>query len=788
MKHKHPLPLVPLASTLGTIASLISLAHATPVTMNGAGSYSQDFDTLPTLSTSPFTTWVNDSTLSGWYAEYESPVSPFVIRGDTGASATGSLFSYGAASVNERALGSVGSGTPDDIAYGVLLQNTGATTLTINSVSYRGEQWRNSGGTTAHPETATFSYKVSNTAITALDPAVDTTWTNVPALDFTSPLASGTAGAVDGNTNFVNVSGSPSITVPPGQYVMLRWRDIDHPGSTGDHGLAIDGLSVTWVVETQPAITVGAIPTSFAEDTGPAASAGTVSIPAALGADLVVTLASSDTTEATVPASVTITAGNTSAPFAIDAVNDFLTDGNQAVTITASAVGYVSGQVGLTVEEDEDTAIGVLVTPDTFSESAGANAATGTVELPSNAPADVVVNLFSNDTSEATVPATVTILAGTDSITFPVNAVNDTDEDGPKTFNVRATASGYTDGQTSITVTDDGDTAPPPTLDPGDIAFVGFNADGNDDLAFVALAPIAETDVIYFADKGWNGSPIGSGGAFGAGEGVITWTPPVGGIAQGAIVSLNSLSTAGRTASAGTVSATGSFALGAGGETVYAYQGSVTTATGFIAAITTTTDDSFENTGLSAPHIVTFESNIDVAAYTGSRSTQATYAGYLALIGNVDDNWETEDGTGDQHANATVPDVPFATTAFTLGTAGNYASWATTNGITGELPNDDFDKDGLSNLLEYAMGLDPKVESQPAGTLVNGLLSYPKGADAFANGDVTWKIQTSTTLAPGSWQDVTETENNTSISFQLTVPPPAPGKIFARLEVTQVTP
>ena len=55
-------------------------------------------------------------------------------------------------------------------------------------------------------------------------------------------------------------------------------------------------------------------------------------------------------------------------------------------------------------------------------------------------------------------------------------------------------------------------------LGPGSIAFVGYNADGNDNLAFVALEPIAAGTVIHFTDNEWDGS------AFNTGESTWSWT------------------------------------------------------------------------------------------------------------------------------------------------------------------------------------------------------------------------------------------------------------------------
>src|SRR5262249_62414073 len=61
-------------------------------------------------------------------------------------------------------------------------------------------------------------------------------------------------------------------------------------------------------------------------------------------------------------------------------------------------------------------------------------------------------------------------------------------------------------------------------LGPGSIAFVGFNADGNDGFAFIAIDTIPAGTVIQFNDNEWNGQPIGAGGAFNTGEGSLTWT------------------------------------------------------------------------------------------------------------------------------------------------------------------------------------------------------------------------------------------------------------------------
>jgi len=68
---------------------------------------------------------------------------------------------------------------------------------------------------------------------------------------------------------------------------------------------------------------------------------------------LAVNLSSSDTGEATVPASVTIPVGSDSATFTITGVDDTSVDGTQMVTITASADGFANGSDAVEVVDDE---------------------------------------------------------------------------------------------------------------------------------------------------------------------------------------------------------------------------------------------------------------------------------------------------------------------------------------------------------------------------------------------------------------------------------------------------
>ena len=132
----------------------------------------------------------------------------------------------------------------------------------------------------------------------------------------------------------------------------IEWDmfDVDTVNGLGSHSLA----------PSSPPLTLTITPNTFAENAGASAASGTVSIPTALGAPLVVTLVSSDLTEATVPATVTIAAGQTVSPaFAVAAVDDAVLDGTQTVTVTASAAAYTDGTGALQVTDDEVSLTGV---------------------------------------------------------------------------------------------------------------------------------------------------------------------------------------------------------------------------------------------------------------------------------------------------------------------------------------------------------------------------------------------------------------------------------------------
>ncbi|MCA6116505.1 choice-of-anchor I family protein [Bradyrhizobium sp. WSM 1738] len=203
-------------------------------------------------------------------------------------------------------------------------------------------------------------------------------------------------------------------------------------------------------------------------------------------------------------------------------------------------------------------------------------------------------------------------------------------------------------------------------LVPGSIAFIGYNADGNDGFAFIVLDTIDPGQVIHFSDNEWDGS------AFNSGEGGFSWTNGATALAAGTVVEfLNTSAT--KSVNIGTVSA-GSIALGNSGESIYAFTGSsLTTPTTFLAAVTNnsggfsgaTSSGLLTNTGLiagSTALVLPGISGADVAVYNPAIAGSVFASRADALIAfNTGSNFVTQDASGNQDADDVTPDAPFRT-------------------------------------------------------------------------------------------------------------------------------
>lgn len=151
---------------------------------------------------------------------------------------------------------------------------------------------------------------------------------------------------------------------------------------------------------------------------GSANATGTVRLNAATTGSFTVALSSSDTSAATVPASVSVAAGAQTATFTI--TSKAVTSAKNP-TITATA-GGVTKTATLTVNPSPVPAVSSLtVSPARLDAGQPASA---TVTLANSSPSATTVTLASNLPATASVPATVTVPAGQTTATFPVTTAS----------------------------------------------------------------------------------------------------------------------------------------------------------------------------------------------------------------------------------------------------------------------------------------------------------------------------------------------------------------------------
>lgn len=245
-----------------TIAAATALcATSQAQILVSGGTYTQNFDSLSSGPTSTGT-WADNTTLSGWYGAraYTSgttsalgsyPYTTYRVSG--GEMNTGWIYSFGTngvGAIEDRAFGSLSSGTPKTNAFGFRILNDTANPVSL-TLSYTGEQWRVAN---TAPNTLAFSYRVSGTPVTDIAPNNTADWTEVAGLNFVSPnISTATGVAIDGNAAenrqlFSNVL--IPVEVGSGQEIFLRWLDTDDSGS--DQALAIDDLTLSFAVVPEP--------------------------------------------------------------------------------------------------------------------------------------------------------------------------------------------------------------------------------------------------------------------------------------------------------------------------------------------------------------------------------------------------------------------------------------------------------------------------------------------------------------------------------------------------------
>lgn len=192
---------------------------------SSSNTYTENFNSLANSGTPAWTD--NVSPIVGWYSTKNGSTYTF----NNGTNNANNVYSFGATSSTERALGAISTATTHRFA--VRIKNNDATqNITSLSISFVGEHWRVNTTT----QSLAFEYQKGATSLTA------GTWTAFSTLDFAN-ITTGAAVALDGNltANQTNKSGNITITLSPGEEIWLRWTK----SGSNSHGLAIDDLAVT---------------------------------------------------------------------------------------------------------------------------------------------------------------------------------------------------------------------------------------------------------------------------------------------------------------------------------------------------------------------------------------------------------------------------------------------------------------------------------------------------------------------------------------------------------------
>jgi predicted extracellular nuclease len=228
------------ACCLTLAAPALAVLTAAPTSAAGSvlltavdAAVTQDFDTLAA-------TGAGHTTLpEGWWlAESGTNANGAYVAG-TGSSTSGDTYSFGTGA--DRALGTLQSGSLVPM-IGASFTNGTDEVVTSLDVSLSGEQWRLGSVTRTGDPADRLDAQVSTDATDL----TSGTWTPVDALDVTSPVTTGTVGALDGNAAASRRAVTGSVTglaVEPGETVWLRWTDLNV--SSSDDGLALDDVTVT---------------------------------------------------------------------------------------------------------------------------------------------------------------------------------------------------------------------------------------------------------------------------------------------------------------------------------------------------------------------------------------------------------------------------------------------------------------------------------------------------------------------------------------------------------------
>lgn len=438
-------------------------------------------------------------------------------------------------------------------------------------------------------------------------------------------------------------------------------------------------------------------------------------------------------------------------------------------TTTTSGTEYSPGtQTDGTPFVTITDAVGVAVNTPSVDEDAGIAVAAITVSVPAPVVADTIIRLESSDEDSLFVQDTATILMGTSSVDVDVFPIDESIDDSDALVSITATLSGYLNGEGTLTVVNDDVTFTDLVINEVDADTTDAVGTGsNDQLEFVELfnktgSPQSLTGLVLVL---FNGSDNASYEAYDL--------------------------------SGQTIPANGYFVIG-------------NSAVSNVDLVIT--DNTLQNgpdaVALISGNILDFSNDTPVGSFAGTLVDAVVYgtddSDASALLtaltpsGTQLDEGAFPDSQSVSNSRATDGGAAFDTSLFVAQTPtpgatnvlpeNSFATWAAdqvppiVDGADG-----DADLDGIANLVEYALGLDPNAANGAPGTLSGGTLSFTKGAEAKMDGNLIYEIETSTDLGiTDPWApNGAAVDGSDDISIDILTAGGVETKFFARLKVSE---
>lgn len=238
--------------TLGLVA--ISATASASYSFTGA-IINEDFDSLPSAVDSPgLFTALNQVAIPGSTGFVGGRIggtgSSMNFLVNTGAGSSGALYSYGATSSSDRALGALASGTNVG-GFGFELINNSGANITSVTLSFTAEFWRSSTATT---NVLAAFYGFNGGSANSSNFLSDAGMTAFTGWDITGPAFVASNGALDGNDplNQALVAATLTLQTPlaNGSSMFFAWRDTNDVGN--DAGLAMDNLQIRATTDAVP--------------------------------------------------------------------------------------------------------------------------------------------------------------------------------------------------------------------------------------------------------------------------------------------------------------------------------------------------------------------------------------------------------------------------------------------------------------------------------------------------------------------------------------------------------